>query len=503
MTNHEPHISAQIFAEEQIGYQKNLTQRHVQMIALGGAIGSGIFLGSATLMHNTGPAILVSYIIVSAISAALMLALGELVIYRPTSSAFVSYSREFLGERWAYTVGWMYWLQWSIIGIADLSAVGSYLAPVFSYQIWPGALVGFSMVILINVTSARAFAEFEFWATILKILVIIIFLFLAVYLIIIRAKIGNSQAGLANLSAGEGFWPITRGHSTLLPLFVLNTVMFGFSAIELVAVAAGEMENPVKEVSCAIKSVLGRIIIFYTGVIFLFLCLEPSREYLPGISPFITIAHRLNNRFLSTYTPAVLSAVLIIATLSSLNSGLYASSRVLHGLAQRHEAPRWILQLNQRGVPTRGIYFTAIMLFMGILLNYYMHDKPGKNLVFDIAMDAAALANIIVWISFFACQLRYRSLVRCGKLAGGSFQSPAYPFLGIGGIFSLLCIAIMSWWSGSPTGYHFGTSHDFTTAQIAIVIFPISAIVLILGWRLMRRKIWEITAGKLDSMWNE
>ncbi|MEP6559792.1 MAG: amino acid permease, partial [Nakamurella sp.] len=181
---------------EQVGYKQSLNRRHVQMIAIGGAIGTGLFLGSASRLHSTGPALLISYAVVGVIAYFLMRSLGELVLHRPTSGAFVSYMREFFGEKAAYVTGWLYWLNWGLTGIAELSAVGLYVQFwIPTMPTWATVLIALAVVLTINLLSARAFGEFEFWASILKVGAIVAFLVVGTVLVLGKMDVGGHEAG--------------------------------------------------------------------------------------------------------------------------------------------------------------------------------------------------------------------------------------------------------------------------------------------------------------------
>ena len=203
-SSHNAHLHA-----EQVGYKQTLSRRHVQMIAIGGAIGTGLFLGSASRLHSVGPALLLSYAFVGVIAYFLMRALGELVLHRPTSGAFVSYMREFYGEKAAYVTGWMYWLNWALTGIAELSAVGLYVQYwIPTMPTWATVLIALAVVLVINLLSARAFGEFEFWAAIAKVGAIVVFLVVGTIVVVFGLNVGDHKAGFSNLwSNPGGFWP--------------------------------------------------------------------------------------------------------------------------------------------------------------------------------------------------------------------------------------------------------------------------------------------------------
>src|SRR4051794_7770401 len=197
---------------EQAGYKQSLNRRHVQMIAIGGAIGTGLFLGSASRLHSNGPALLISYAAVGVIAYFLMRALGELVLHRATSGAFVSYMREFYGEKWAFVTGWMYWLNWALTGIAELSAVGLYVQFWFpTMPTWATVLIALAVVLVINLLSARAFGEFEFWASIAKVGAIVIFLAVGIVVVIGGVAIGYPPAGVPDpWGEPRAGWPPPR-----------------------------------------------------------------------------------------------------------------------------------------------------------------------------------------------------------------------------------------------------------------------------------------------------
>lgn len=272
---------------EQEGYKQSLGRRQVQMIAIGGAIGTGLFLGSASRLHSTGPALLISYATVGVIAYFLMRALGELVLHRQTSGAFVSYMREFFGERAAFITGWMYWLNWALTGIAELSAVALYVKHYLPSAPAPiSVLVALGVVLVINLLSAKAFGEFEFWASVLKVGAIVLFLIVGLVVVIGRMHIGTHRAGFDNLwSNPGGFWPSSGEFNWYGPILVMSGVVFAYAAIEMVGVAAGEMEDPEREVPKAVNAVVFRIGVFYCGSILLLVSMLPTSQYQANTSP--------------------------------------------------------------------------------------------------------------------------------------------------------------------------------------------------------------------------
>jgi L-asparagine permease len=485
----EPHHHS--LDAEQVGYKQTLGRRHVQMIAIGGAIGTGLFLGSASRLHSTGPALLFSYAFVGVIAFFLMRALGELVLHRPTSGAFVSYMREFYGEKWAYVTGWMYWLNWALTGIAELSAVGLYVQYWFPLMpTWGTVLIALAVVLAINLLSARAFGEFEFWAAVLKVGAIVIFLVVGLVMVIGRFSIGDHKAGFSNLwSNPGGFWPASGDYNWYGPILVMSGVVFAYAAIEMVGVAAGEMADSEREVPKAVNAVIFRIAIFYCGSILLLVSMLPTTEFKSGTSPFVTVFNRMGLGWMA----ALIQAVLIVAALSSLNSGLYSTGRVLRSLGMSKQAPAFTLKMSGSGVPWAGIVMTSVVYVFGAVLNAWAPDA------FEIALEAAAIGVLFTWSTIFLCQLRLRSLVNRGVIPASPFQMPGHPYTSIIGLVFLVLVLVglaVSGWQSSP---YFGHKVDFLVVVFGI---PILAVLLALGWKLVEPAVIANTNGRVKAIWS-
>ena len=475
------------FAAEQVGYKQELGRRHVQMIAIGGAIGTGLFLGSASRLHSVGPALLISYAFAGLMAFFLMRSLGELVLHRQTSGAFVSYMREFFGEKAAYVTGWMYWLNWALTGVAELSAIGVYFKKwVPSMPNWATALIALVVVLSINLLSAKAFGEFEFWASVLKVGAIVIFLVVGLVVVIGMVHIGDHQAGFSNMwNNPGGFWPVDDPFAWYGPILVMSGVVFAYSAIELVGVAAGEMEDPEREVPRAVNSVVFRIGVFYCGSILLLISMLPTSSYTDGESPFVTVFSRLGLGWMAD----VINVVLIVAAMSSLNSGLYSTGRILRSLGMSKQAPSVMTMMSGHGVPWIGIGVTSVFYVLGVILNAV---APGK--AFDIALEAASLGIVFTWGTIFACQIRLRQLVNRGVIPKSPFQAPGYPYTSIIGLLFLVAViiglAISGWLSDDKIDFY-----------VVVVGIPVIATVIIGGWYLIRGNVSNHTGGKLGPAW--
>ncbi|MGZ4475997.1 MAG: amino acid permease [Nocardioides sp.] len=477
--------------DEQEGYQQTLGRRQVQMIAIGGAIGTGLFLGSAARLNSTGPALVVSYAVVGVIAYFLMRALGELVLHRATSGAFVSYMREFYGELGAYVTGWMYWLNWALTGIADLSAVGLYVKHFnASMPSWLTVLIALAVVLLVNLLSAKAFGEFEFWASLLKVTAIIAFLLVGVVLVVGRLHVGDHRAGIQNLwSNPGGFWPTGGGYQWYGPVLIMSSVVFAYAAIEMVGVAAGEMKDARREVPRAVNAVILRIGVFYVGSLLLLVSMLPTKDYESGTSPFVSVFDRLGFHAIGD----VLQAILIIAAMSSLNSGLYTTGRVLRSLGIAKQAPGFTLRMSGSGVPYAGILMTAVIYALGAILNAI---APGS--AFDIALECASIGVLFTWGSIFVCQIRLRQLSDRGVIPPSTLQTPFSPWTSIIGLVFIVLVVVgmaVSGWQSDPQFWH------KTTFIVVVFGIPAIALVLMIGWLVARPKVIATTGGRIGALW--
>ena len=477
---------------EMEGYKQSLGRRQVQMIAIGGAIGTGLFLGSASRLNSTGPALVLSYAFVGVVAYLLMRALGELVLHRPTSGAFVSYMREFFGEKAAYVTGWMYWLNWALTGIAELSAAGLYVQHWLpDMPTWATVLIALGVVLVVNLMSAKAFGEFEFWASILKVGAIVLFLVIGLVLVVGRFDIGGHQAGFQNLwSNPGGFWPASGDYAWYGPILVMSGVVFAYAAIEMVGVAAGEMADPKREVPKAVNAVIFRIGVFYCGSLLLLVSMLPTEQYEPGTSPFVSVFGALGWNWMGS----VIQAILIVAALSSLNSGLYSTGRVLRSLGMSKQAPPFTMKMSASGVPWAGILMTSVVYVFGAILNAVDPDA------FETALEAAAIGVIFTWATIFLCQIRLRQLSDKGVIPASPFRMPGSPWTSYFGLAFLAFVIVgmaISGWQSSDEFWH------KTTFIVVVIGIPVIAALLVGGWFIAKPKIVAHTGGRMGPVWTD
>ena len=311
------------------GYHKSLGNRQVQMIAIGGAIGTGLFLGAGARLQHAGPSLAIVYLVCGFFSYLILRALGELVMHRPSSGSFVSYAREFMGEKASYVAGWMYFLNWAMTGIVDTTAVALYMHywHVFAdLPQWVSALGAMVIVGSMNLIGVKWFAEMEFWFALVKVAAISLFLIVGVVFLGGGISVGGHTPGIHLISENGGIFP----NGLLVALVLVQGVVFAFAGVELVGTAAGETKDARKVLPRAINSVIWRIALFYVGSVALLVCLLPWTAYKAGESPFVTFFGMLNVPGIGT----IMNIVVMTAALSSLNSGLYSTGRVLRALAQ-------------------------------------------------------------------------------------------------------------------------------------------------------------------------
>ena len=452
------------------GYAKSLAPRHVGMIAIGGAIGTGLLLGAGGKLLVAGPALALSYAIAGVFAYLVVRALGELTLHRPSSGSFVSYAREFMGERGAYVAGWMYVLNWSTTGMADSTAVALYMHYWGKFQSvpqWLLALCALVVVLVINLVSVRLFGEIEFWFAIIKVAAIVSFLLIGVWLLGTGHQVDGARPGLNLIRGSGGFFALG-----VLPVFsVLQSVVFAYAGVEMVGITAGETKEPAKIVPRAVRSVTWRIGLFYICSVLMLTLLLPWDKYSASQSPFVTVLSKIGIPGIG----GVMNLVVLTAAMSSLNSGFYSTGRVLRSMAANGSAPRFTGVMNSRHVPYGGILFTCAISTLGVGLNAWL---PGE--AFEIVVNFAALGVVSTWIMIMLCHLLFVRRTRGAsgdvtRLARPSFRLKGWPWVNVLTIAFLLAVV-------GDMGVDGGTTGAWTVGAI-----PIIAAVLLAGWVISRR----------------
>nr|WP_267877071.1 amino acid permease [Umezawaea beigongshangensis] len=448
-----------------------MSRRQVQMIAIGGAIGVGLFLGAGGKLAQAGPSLVFAYAICGVAAFFVMRALGELVLHRPTAGSFVEYAREFIGPWAGFTSGWMYWVNWAMTGIAEITAVAIYVHRWFpDLPQWVSALVALAFLVGVNLLSVKLFGELEFWFSVVKVTAIVVFLVTGIGLVLTSANIGGHEAGVHNITEHGGFFPAGIG----VALMTLQAVVFAYSAIEVVGIAAGETQNPREVLPRAINGVVYRIAVFYVGSVLLLTMLLPWNVYTGGESPFVTVFSALGIGGVGD----VMNAVVLTAALSSCNSGLYSTGRILRALADKGEAPAFTGRMSARHVPHGGILFTSAAYLAGVVLNYLVPKEA-----FDIAIAVASLGVVATWATLIVCQMRLRQAALRGELVRPAYRMPGAPYTGWATLGFLVLVVVLMAFAGPAE-------------RIAFWSIPVLAVVLAIGWRVVRaRRPQDVRTG--------
>ena len=394
---------------------RGLEERHIQLIALGGAIGVGLFLGSGAAIKTAGPSLMLVYFLAGIIMFYIMRALGEVTVAYPVSGTFSAHANIFLGPLNGYITGWTYWFMWVVTCMAEITAVGVYV----TYWLpevpqWIPALLALLAMTSVNLISVRLFGEFEFWFALIKVVTILAMIVVGSAMILFGIGNGGIAIGISNLWSHGGFFPY--GMEGMWMAVVM--VMFSYLGIELVGVTAGEAKNPEKSLPAAIDKVFWRILIFYVGALFVIMSLYPWNQIGTMGSPFVLTFNKLGVRAAA----GIINFVILTAALSSCNSGLFSTGRMLYNLSLQGKAPSMFSKLNDRSVPTNGILISSAFLLIGVVLNYLM---PAQ--VFVYVTSVATFGALWIWGVILMVQLKYRKTLTAEQVANIKYPMPHSP----------------------------------------------------------------------------
>ncbi|XUY26451.1 amino acid permease [Agrobacterium sp. rho-8.1] len=463
--------------KEELGYHKALKPRQIQMIAIGGAIGTGLFLGAGGRLAAAGPALVFVYATCGFFAFLVLRALGELIMHRPSSGSFVSYAREFYGEKMAFAVGWMYWLNWAMTSVADVTAVAIYMNFFKQYvpwmqgiDQWVFALGALIIVLAMNMLSVKVFGELEFWFSLTKVVALATFLIVGVYFVIFGTPIEGHVTGFSLITDNGGFFP-----NGILPAFIIiQGVLFAYASIELIGTTAGETEDPRKVIPGAIRTVVFRLLVFYVGSVLLLTLLLPYTAYKAGESPFVTFFGSIGIEG----ADIIMNLVVLTAVLSSLNAGLYSTGRILHSMAVSGSAPAALAKMNKAGVPYGGIAVTAVVTVIGVILNAIIPSEA-----FEIALNLSALGIICAWGVIVLCQLKLWHLSRRGEMSRPDFRMFGAPYTGILTLVFLLGVLVLM-------------ALDYPAGTLTVGSLVIIAPALVAGWYVLRNRIHELAKAE-------
>lgn len=419
--------------------KRGLASRHLTMIAIGGAIGTGLFVASGSTIAEAGPGgALLAYGLIGIMVLLLMQSLGEMSANLPVAGSFQTFASRYVSPSFGFAMGWNYWFNWAITVAAELVAAGvimSYWLPDVPGWVWAGAFL--AIILGINILSARSYGESEFWLATIKVTTVIVFLIAGVAMIF--GILGNHTAGFSYWTEGEA--PFKGGFLSVLAIFMVAG--FSFQGTEMIGVAAGESENPRRDVPRALKSVFWRIMLFYIGAIAVIGTLIPYTS--PNLlrsdatdiaySPFTMVFENLGLAFAAS----VMNAVILTAILSAGNSGLYVSSRMLYSLALEGRAPKIFAKVNSRGIPMPALLMTAAIGLFG-----FVSAIVGEGSAYTWLINISGLSGFITWVGVAICHYRFRrAYVAQGKDVNDlPYKAPLFP---LGPIVALLmCLLVIA-----------------------------------------------------------
>jgi len=377
--------------------QRELNNRHIQLIAIGGAIGTGLFLGSGQTISLTGPSLLFTYMLIGIVLFAFMRALGELLLSNSKFNSFVDIANEYLGPFGGFVIGWTYWVCWIVSSMSDLTAMGQYFA--YWYPQVPHWLTVLFIVLLLisfNLLGARLFGELEFWFSIIKVVTIITMVIVGLVLIFLSFKTEYGHASFGNLIHHGGMFP----HGAAGFLMSFQIAVYSFIGIELIGVTAGETKNPEKTIPKAINNVPIRILLFYIGGLLVIMSVIPWFKIDPDSSPFVKLFTLIGVPFAA----GIVNFVVLTAAASATNSGIYSNSRILFGLAKQGLGPKVLTKTNSNGVPYLSMLVSSITLLIAALLNFVF---PDAIKLFIYVTTLSTVLFLVVWGMIIVSYIAY------------------------------------------------------------------------------------------------
>lgn len=417
-------------SHKQSQLKHGLSNRHIQLIALGGSIGTGLFLGISQTIQLAGPAVILGYAIAGLIAFFMMRQLGEMVVEEPVSGSFSFFAYKYWSPFAGFMSGWNYWVLNVLVCMAELSAIGLYVQYWWpEIPTWVSALGFFILINMINLMHVKVFGEMEFLFSIIKILAIIGMIGFGAYLL--ASGHAGETASVSNLWALGGFFP--NGISGLV--MAMAIIMFSFGGIELVGITAAEAKDPTKTIPKAVNQIVYRVLLFYICTIFILLSLYPWNQIAEGGSPFVLIFDSLGSQSVAT----ILNFVVLTAAISVYNGTSYGTSRMLLGLSEQGNAPKFLSKINQRGIPYTAILTSAVVTLICVILNYMFPEKA-----FKLLMSLVVSAIVINWMVLSLTHLKFKQrMLQLKKIS--IFPSIAYPLTNYICVLFMLCILVIMW----------------------------------------------------------
>jgi len=416
---------------EQQKMERGLKPRHVEMIALGGTIGVGLFMGAANTIQMAGPSVLLCYAVTGVVMFFIMRIMGEMLYQEPVTGSFATYGHKYISPFVGYLTACSYWFLWVVVGLSEITAVGIYVHYWFPLlPQWISALAGMAIVAAANMAAVKYYGEFEFWFALIKVVTIIVMLIVGAAVILFGFGNGGVPVGISNLWVNGGFMPNGWGGM----LAAMCVVAASFQGVELIGITAGEAQDPKHTLKKAVNNIVWRILIFYIGSIFIILCIYPWNEVSYIGSPFVMTFAKVG----ISAAAGIINFVVLTAALSGCNSGMYSSGRMLYTLAQNGQAPKIFAKLSPTGVPRNSIAVTIVVLAIGVILNYLIPDSK----LFLYLYSASVFPGMVAWFVLAYAQKNFRKAWGPEVMAKHPFKSPLYPYSNYFCIIFLILVTI-------------------------------------------------------------
>ncbi|QOQ74156.1 amino acid permease [Pseudomonas poae] len=446
--------------QQEKGLKRGLSARHIRFMALGSAIGTGLFYGSASAIQMAGPAVLLAYLIGGAAVFMVMRALGEMAVHNPVSGSFGQYASTYLGPMAGFILGWTYAFEMIIVCLADVTAFGIYMGfwfPDVARWVWVLGIV--FLIGGLNLCNVKVFGEMEFWLSLLKVGAIVAMILggFGIMLFGIHSAGETQASGLSNLWAHGGFMP--NGIGGLIASFAV--VMFAFGGIEIIGITAGEAKDPQRVIPKAINAVPLRILLFYVLTLFVLMAIYPWPQIGSQGSPFVQIFSNLGIGSAAT----ILNIVVISAAVSAINSDIFGAGRMMYGLAQQGQAPKGFAQLSRQGVPWMTVVVMGAALLGGVVLNYLIPEN-----VFLLIASIATFATVWVWLMILFTQVAMRRSMTKEQVAELKFPVPFWPYAPAAAIVFMLFV--------------FGVLGYFPDTQAALLVGAVWIVLLVVAYLL-------------------
>ncbi|GAB1530339.1 MULTISPECIES: amino acid permease [Brevibacillus] len=449
--------------------ERGLKNRHVQLIAIGGAIGTGLFLGAGKSIHLAGPSILFAYLITGIICFLIMRSLGELLLSNLNYHSFVDFVKDYLGNMAAFVTGWTYWFCWISIAMADLTAVGLYTQFWFpEIPQWMPGLIALVILLIMNLATVKLFGEMEFWFALVKVIAILALIFVGIFMIIKGFSTNAGASSFTNLWSHGGMFP--NGFNGFLLSFQM--VVFAFVGIELVGLTAGETEDPKRVIPKAINQIPIRILIFYVGALIVIMSIYPWNAINPLESPFVQVFAAIG----IAAAAGIVNFVVLTSAASACNSAIFSTSRMVYSLAKEKNAPVPLTKLTANKVPANALLFSTIVILIAVVLNYVMPEG-----VFTLITSVSTVCFIFIWGITVICHLKYRK-TRPDLAKANSFKMPLYPFANYLILAFLAFILVV-----------LALAED---TRVALFITPVWFILLVAIYKLRKTKTNEIEVAE-------